>query len=498
MSRRYVSIWFPHLRTDWFALSDPSLHNRPFVLRIQDHGRMVISATNVKAELKGIHVGLVLADARAIVTDLEARDDIPDIPLKILTELAQWCVRFTPSAAIDPDDGLMLEVSGCAHLWGGEELYMKAIETRLNARGFGVRLSMADTPIVAWAIARYGKGSMRIEPGQQQTALMRLPPEALRIEVEVIQRLHKLGLHQISQFFKMPRQILRRRFGRMLLDQMDKALGLQIDEIVAVLPPSQYVERLPCLEPVATREGIEYALEQLLVALCGQLQKEQKGLRSALLKAYRVDGVTLEAKIGTHRPSHHVAHIKKLFENRISMLEPGLGFELFELAAIVVEDNPAEQERIWETGSGLDDERLTELIDRLLDRDGIEVSRFVAAEHYWPERSFRKCDELSEPASVNWRTDVLRPTQLLSPPELIEVTAPIPDYPPMLFVYGGRIHRVVKADGPERIEQEWWLQQGQHRDYYRVEDETGERYWIFRLGHYHDENYQWFLHGFFA
>ncbi|MEJ1238253.1 DNA polymerase Y family protein [Chryseolinea sp. T2] len=498
MGARYISVWFPHLRTDWFALGDPTFHNRPFVLRTTDHGRMVISATNIHAERKGIHKGLVLADARAIVTDLEAIDDIPDISVRILTELAQWCVRFTPVAAVDPDDGLLLEVSGCAHLWGGEQCYMHAIESRLNARGYGVRLGMADTPIVAWAVARFETETLRVETHQLRNILMTLPPEALRIETDAIQRLHKLGLHRIAQFINMPRNVLRRRFGRTLLDQLDKALGDQVDVIVPVVLPSQYIERLPCLEPVATRAGIEFALEELLVALCGKLQREQKGLRQAVFKGYRVDGVTIETKIGTHRPTHHVAHVRKLFENKISQLEPGLGIELFELEAKDIEDNPVEQERIWEKSSGLDDERLNELVDRLLDRGGIEVSRFVAAEHYWPERSFKKSVDVSESPAISWRTDVLRPSHLLSPPELIDVTAPIPDYPPMLFVYEGKIHRVVKADGPERIEQEWWLQQGQHRDYYILEDENGVRYWIFRLGHYHDSNYKWFIHGFFA
>lgn len=495
---RYVSIWFPHLRTDWFALSDPSLHTRPFVLRISDHGRMVISATNIHAELKGVQVGLVLADARAIVSDLKAIDDVPGLPEKVLTELAQWCVRFTPIVAVDLNDGLQLEVSGCAHLWGGEGSYLKAIESRLNARGFDVRLGMADTPIVAWAVARFGGASLRIAPGQHREALLNLPPEALRIEPDAVQRLHKLGLHKIGQFINMPRQILRRRFGKMLLDQLDKAIGQQPDVIIPVSQPPEYVQRLPCLDPVATREGIEFALGNLLLDLCGQLQREQKGLRKALLKGYRVDGLIVQTSIGTHRATHHVAHLKKLFENKISTLEPGLGIELFVLEAIDVEDNAAEQERIWEKASGLEDERLTELIDRLVDRGGIEVSRYVAAEHYWPERSCKKCDEFSERPLTPWRTDVLRPTQLLASPELIEVTAPIPDYPPMVFVHQGEVHRIIKADGPERIEQEWWLQQGQHRDYYRVEDEQGGRYWIFRLGHYHDRNYQWFIHGYFA
>jgi protein ImuB len=126
------------------------------------------------------------------------------------------------------------------------------------------------------------------------------------------------------------------------------------------------------------------------------------------------------------------------------------------------------------------------------------IHRYLPDEHYWPERSLKPALSIQEETTSEWRSDKPRPLQLLSSPELIEVTAPIPDYPPMLFLHRGHRHKVVRADGPERIEQEWWLQQGQHRDYYQVEDETGNRYWIFRLGHYHDETYQWFLHGYFV
>ncbi len=498
MNRRFISIWFPHLRTDWFALGDNALHERPFVLRSPVHGRMIISACNVQAELKGINVGLVLADARALVPGLEARDDVPDLSAKILKELALWCIRFTPSVAIDLPQGLLMEVTGCAHLWGGESKYMASIESRLNAKGYGVTMALADTPGVAWGMARYGAEPLRVESGKHDQVLERLPPESLRLDNETIERLHKLGLHRIGQFVNMPKHVLRRRFGQSLLDQIEKAQGWQIDELVPVVLPVEYEERLPCLEPIVTREGIVIALERLLVELCGRLQREQKGLRRACMKGYRVDGKVVELKIGTHRPTHHVSHLMKLFDHKISSIDPGLGIELFILQAVDVEDNSAGQERLWESGGGLTDERLSELIDRMVDRGGIEVSRYLPAEHYWPERSYRKVIDLAESANASWRTEVTRPAQLIEPPERIEVTAPIPDYPPMLFIHEGKVHRIVRADGPERIEQEWWLQQGQHRDYYQVEDEQGGRYWIFRLGHYHDKNYQWFLHGYFS
>jgi protein ImuB len=172
---------------------------------------------------------------------------------------------------------------------------------------------------------------------------------------------------------------------------------------------------------------------------------------------------------------------------------------LFVLEALRVEDHFPIQEEMWNGVSGLEDIRLSELVDRLTMRLGEgAVCRYLPEEHYWPERSSKATTSLQERPVTTWPTNKRRPLQILQPPEAIQVTAPIPDYPPMLFRYQGRLHTIVKADGPERIEQEWWIQQGQHRDYYCVEDEDGGRYWLFRLGHYHDKSFQWFMHGFFS
>lgn len=459
---------------------------------------MVISACNIHAERLGIQPGLVLADARAIVPNLEVRDEELGMSLNVLEELAAWGIRFTPVVSVDEPDGLLMDVSGCAHLWGGERAYVQAIESRLNARGYDVRVSMADTPGVAWAVARYGEGNLIVRNGHGKERIADLPPEALRLDPDSVSRLHKLGLRRVGQFMNMERHVLRRRFGRQLLDQIDKALGTQLEKVNAITPPKVYEERLSCLEPIVTREGILIGLEKLLLVVCGRLQKEQKGLRSVSLRSYRIDGKIVEIRVGTHKPTHHVTHLMRLFEHKVSSIDPGLGIELFILEAFEVEVNPAEQEQLWEEGAGLGDERLSELIDRMIDKGGIEISSFLPDERYWPERSYRLASSLMELASTAWRTDIPRPVQLLDPPEVIEVSAPIPDYPPMLFVYRGNVHRISRADGPERIEQEWWLQEGQHRDYYLVEDDTGVRFWIFRRGHYHDTDYQWFLHGFFA
>ena len=499
MATRFVSIWFRYLATDWFTLRQPRLKNLPFVLRSPSHGRMVITAANAIAEKKGINRGMVLADARAIFPDLEILDDDPDLPDKLLKRLAEWCIRFTPVVAIDPPDGLFFDATGCAHLWGGDESYVSEIVKKISARGYDVRAAMADTQGVAWAVARFGKEPLVIASGRHFEALLPLPPEALRLEQEAIERLHKLGLHQIHQFIRMPRSSLRRRFGHQIIMRLDMALGKEIEVIEPVQPVEPYQERLPCLEPIVTSTGIEIALQQLLKTLCLRLQQEQKGLRTAIFKGFRVDGKVERVDIGTSRPSHHVSHLFKLFEIKLPSIEPALGIELFILEAPKVEAHYPQQEKMWEGSGGLEDTRVSELIDRFAGKFGDQaIHRYLPDEHYWPERSFKAALSLQEKSTTQWREDKLRPLQLLSTPELIEVTAPIPDYPPMLFRHKGKLHKVIKADGPERIEQEWWIQQGQHRDYYRVEDDDGNRYWLFRLGHYDDERYQWFIHGFFA
>jgi protein ImuB len=496
---RFVSIWFRHLTTDWFTLRQLHLRDVPFVLRASSHGRMVITATNAMAELNGIYPGMVLADARAIFPDLVVLDDKPELPGKLLKRLAEWCIRFSPIVAVDLPEGLLLDASGCSHLWGGDTSYVEEIVKRLNARGYDVRVAMADTPGVAWAVARFGKEPLVVASGEHVNALLPLPPEALRLEPETVERLHRLGFRQIRQFITMPRSSLRRRFGPEFIRRLDMALGKEIEVIEPFQPVEPYQERLPCLEPIVTATGIEIALQELLKALCLRLQQEQKGLRAAIFKGYRVDGKIEQVDIGTNRPSHNVNHLFKLFEEKLPSIEPALGIELFTLEAPKVEDHYPQQEKMWQGSGGLEDIRLSELIDRLATKIGMQaVHRYVPDEHYWPERSFKPASSLQEKLITVWRVDKLRPLQLLPVPERIDVTAPIPDYPPMLFRRKGKVHKIIRADGPERIEQEWWLQQGQHRDYYRVEDEDGHRYWIFRLGHYDEKTYQWFLHGFFA
>lgn len=499
MAARYVSIWFRYLKTDWCSLDKPQLKEVPFVLRSPSHGRMVIVAANENARAKGIRIGDVLADARALVPGLEVLDDMPEVWDKLLRRLAEWCIRFTPVVAVDPPDGLLLDATGCAHLWGGEEKYIAAINRGLSNKGYDVRVGMAETPLVAWGVARYGVNPL-VPAGENTNALLALPVEALRLEFEITDRLRRLGLHKVRQFVSMPRTSLRRRFGAEFLRQLDLALGRESVPLEPVMPVEPYREQLPCLEPVLTVAGIEIALRELLDRLCTRLEKEQKGLRTAVFKGYRVDGKWMQVEISTSKATRNREHVFKLFALRFSSLEPGMGIELFILEAPKVEPYSAQQERMWDASGGLEDVRLAELIDRLANHVGAtRIKRYLPDEHYWPERSIKLAQSLQEKPTTTWPSQKPRPLQLLDPPERIEVTAPIPDYPPMLFRYNGKLHHVARADGPERIEREWWIEKGRHRDYYCVEDDEGYRYWLFRLGHYDDEKAsEWFMHGFFA
>jgi protein ImuB len=500
MPKRFVAIWFRYLTTDWLTIRRPALQNIPFVFAAPDHGRMVITAVNPLAEQQHITAGWVAADARALIPSLKVFDAQPALEERLLKALAVWCIRYTPLAAVDIPAGLILDVSGCAHLWGGDQEYITDIHNRLKKSGYTVRLAIADTIGTAWAMARFGQEKNIIESGEQENALFLLPPAALRISPPVIERLQKLGFYQLGNFIHLKRSALHRRFGEELLLKIDQALGYREEMIQPVQPVMVYQERLPCLDAIVTATGIEIALKRLLEILCTRLAKEEKGLRTAVFKYYRLDGITGQLAIGTHHASHNSHHLFKLFESRVDTIEPGLGIELFVLEAPTIENVPAWQQKFWAGSCGVEDNTLAALLDRLANRLGASgIHRYLPDEHYWPERSIKLAAALTEKPGTEWQVDRARPAQLLAKPEPIEVTAPVPDYPPMLFRYKGRLHTIKKADGPERIEREWWLEEGPHRDYYQVEDEQGQRYWLFRSGHYTvDKTQQWFIHGFFA
>jgi protein ImuB len=493
-----MAIGFRHLLTDGLALRRSELKEVPFVLAAPVKNRVVITASSLLAEKQGAFTGMAVADARAAVPELVIVDDTPGKAARLLRLLGLWCIRYSPIVAVDLPDGLILDISGCDHLWGGERGYLKEIVLKLRNAGFDARAAIADTPGAAWAVSRFARVSPIVPPGMQAQALAGLPPPALRLDTVILERLQKLGFRSIGPLLSMPASVLRRRFGQELLVRLDQALGRSDETLVPLTPSVPYVERLPSMEPIRTAPGIEIAIEKLLSALCLRLQAEGKGLRKAVLKCYRIDGRTVQAGITTNRGSHSVSHLLKLFGLQIAKIEPALGIELFVLEAQKVEEIDTVQEQLWAIDRGLADTALAELLDRVAGKVGPDaIRRYLPAEHYWPERSVKIAASLTEESLTAW-PEQMRPIRLLTTPEPIEVMALLPDNPPKIFTYKGKRHVISKADGPERIGREWWQDNGEHRDYYAVEDSAGKRYWVFRSGHYDGGDAKWYLHGYFA
>ncbi|OCX54354.1 nucleotidyltransferase [Mucilaginibacter sp. PPCGB 2223] len=497
MQKRFMSIWFRHLLTDGLARRRPELKDLPFVLAAPVKNRIIITASSPLAEREGAFVGMAVADARAAFAELVVIDEVPGQATKLLRLIGLGCIRYTPIVSLDVD-GLLLDISGCAHLWGGERGYLTEIVLKLRAAGFDARAAIADTPGAAWAVARFAQKKPIVPSNSQAEALAGLPPAALRLEPESLELLKKLGFRNIQPLLQTAPQALRRRFGQQMLLRIDQALGRVEEYREALVPPVPYIERLPCLEPIRTAPGIEIAMEKLLEMLCLRLQSEGLGVRKAILKCHRIDGRKVQVGITTTKGSHSVSHLLRLFKLQIDKIEPALGIELFVLETPNVEEMDTVQEQLWAEAKGLADNSLAELLDRIAGKVGAHtIQRFLPSENHWPERSIKLATSLSEQPQTTW-PELPRPIRLINPPEIIEVMALVPDHPPKLFVHQGKRHDIAKADGPERIGREWWQDSGEHRDYYILEDSEGCRYWVYRSGHYDSADAQWYLHGYFA
>jgi protein ImuB len=442
-----------------------------------------------------------LADARALCPSLQVINEKEEAAIKILTAMAEWSIRFSPVTSFYLPDILLIEATGCTHLWKGDQHYADHIASRFRERGYRLKWAMAPTASAAMALAKFHPRAELVAAAGLLDALLPLPPECLGLDDnESISLLYRLGMRSLRDFIHLPTSVLRNRFGKQLPLRIAQMTGRTEEFINPVKPAEAFSWRLPSPEPITHRKGIEIGLDECLSGILKLLTEKGLGIRKAVFKIYTLDGREQEVGISTFRPSSNKDHLSGLFSNRLEQLLPGEGIELFLLEASITEKNPALQEKLWETSEGLQGRDISELLDRIAGRlTPASISRYVPAQHHWPERSFTRTGEHADETGNAWPENLCRPVEWLPSPEPIEVAAPIPDYPPMLFRYRQKLHRVKKAEGPERIEREWWLEAGRLRDYYIVEDEEGSRYWLFRSGHYEEnERPQWFLCGYFA
>lgn len=489
-------------------------------------GGLRLQAVDRRAAAEGLAPGLPLAEARARVPGLAVAPAEPEAELDDLAALAEWCAGiFAPAVAVDPPDGLILDVTGCAGLFGGEAALLAALTRRLEGLGLGARAALADTPGAAAVVARVGEGGAGrgeagrgevVPPGAVEAALAPLPVAGLRLPAGVTEQLEALGLRRIGDLLALPRAALARRFGEALPRRLDQVLGRMADPLAPRAPSEGWRERLALPEPIIHHEGLEKAIEGLLDRLCARLGEAGRGVRRLALGLFRVDGTARTLAVGTSRASRETAHLRQLLALRLEGVDLGLGVEALVLEARETEALAPRQERLDGEGAREGalreepgDEALARLGDRLAVRHGAGcLYRLAPRESHIPERAVRRLPPGTPPGvfsgageeATGWGAPQPRPVRLLIPPEEIEAMALTPDAPPARFRWRGRDHRVARAEGPERIAPEWWRERaGPMRDYYRVEDEDGRRFWVFRAGAYGGEAPpRWYLHGFFA
>lgn len=461
-----------------------------------DGPRRVLGAVDRAARRLGLRPGLALAQAQAMVSGLLVIPADPDGDAAALARLAAWCLRYAPLVAPDPPDGIWIDVAGAAHLHGGEAPLLGHLRRRLGRAGIGVRVAMADTPGAAWAAARCLHPEIVLPPGGQREALLALPLWALRLDRDTVSGLAQLGIDQVGHLLEQPSGPLRLRFGGEPARRLDQALGRAPEPLTYLAPSVEHAVRLAFPEPIGAPETLARVAGRLTAMLSDRLTRHGLGARRLDLVFRRVDGLDQSVSIGTARPSRDPRHLARLLAERLPQIDPGHGLDEARLAAPRVERLEARQ--LTASGAEPDPDTMAELVDRLVLRLGPgRVFRRAPVESEWPERAVRRVAPLSPATGVTWPADLPRPGRLLPVPEPVAVLAALPDAPPSAFTWRGTRRLVARADGPERIFGEWWLSDDEisaTRDYYRVEDETGARYWLFRDS-LTREGARWWLHG---
>ena len=523
------------------SLAAAPADDRPFATVSEAAGKRLLAAVNPAAASAGLALGMPLADALSFLPTLATRPAEPQADAAALLRLAEWCRRYSPWTAPDGGDGVKIEITGCAHLWGGELQLAADLARRLARQYIAHRIAIAGTLGAAFALARFaatdGQPALPASD-EERVTLAPLPVEALRLDPATVTGLRRVGLKHIGELYPMPRDALARRFGESVARRLDQALGAEPEPISPLGEAPVRRVRLSFAEPILDPADFALAIERLTGDLVERLAREGMGARRLDLAFHRVDGQVEYIRIGTARPSRDPKHLGGLLAAKLETVDPGLGVEDMILALYAAEPLAAEQID-FNNAPGEAAADIAPLLDRLGARLGLDALHHLEprASHI-PERAsvYISAEEKSavipgraggtnpEPLNTGlWNmgsgsrpsgdpgmTGIgavpekpPRPIRLFRPPEPVEAAWLLPDDPPFHFTWRRRLHRVKEADGAERIAEEWWvagasLDAGAIRDYYRVEDEEGRRFWLFRAGLPGDPPPRWFLHGLFA
>lgn len=529
--RRFLALWFPHLPTDRLRLGPAgdgpaSRAERPLVLVHRAGNALRLQAVCPRALALGLTVGLPLADARArmgggaqAADRLEVADADPAADARLLGELAGQALRWSPIVAPEPPDSLLLDISGCAHLFGGEAGLAADVQARL-APGFARTLALAATPSAAWALARWRPLPAGASAEMERLAIGQLPVAALRLEATSELALRRAGLKRIADLADRPTAPLAARFGAPAVAALDRLLGRADMRLSPLRPAPALLFARRFAEPLGHVDGVRAALGDLAADACAALDRRGAGGRRFEALLCRTDGVLRALAVETGQPTRDPARIMRLFHERIEALsdplDPGFGFDLLRLGVPVTEPLGPAQALLGvaaQPGEARSGETLQALIDRLAARHGRnQLLRLLPHDTHVPERAVRRRPAVETGPDGEGRPGwpvpgagepPTRPLLLFDPPQPVEAIAEVPDAPPRRFQWQGTRHDIVRAEGPERIAAPWWRAADAGRptrDYYRVEDSMGRRFWLFRQGlaGLETAHPRWFLHGLFA
>lgn len=488
MHRRIVSLWFPRLAAERSLRANPV--DAPFALTLFDRNSERIHDLCARAEGAGLNRGMTLVHARSFCPGLLTRPADPKADQRFLRLLARWATRYCPWVGLDGHNGLFLDITGSAHLMGGEEPLLDDIRARLARAGLSARLGLASTPGAAWALARFAEGIA--QPGEALARIGPLPLAALRLADQTCTSLERLGIATVSALYNLPRATVARRYDPEVLRRLDQALGALPEQISPLKEDLSFAVRMTLPEPIGLVGDVMAGAERLIGHLCEQLDTAQKGARSLKLTFRRVDQENQSVELRLARPMRDGDRMLALFERGVSAVDAGYGIDMIRLEATQVE---ALGPRQLTPSQALEKDSLADLITQLGNRIGLEnIQRFAPVDSHIPERSFKLVPAAYSLPVRDWPTRRPRPLRLF-PPEPITGSG---SHPPGRFRWRGRALTTLEAEGPERITPAWW-EGGDDwarglRDYWRVATGQGQRLWLFHT----PQNPGWYVQGEFG
>lgn len=501
---RVVSIYLPDLQTDRIRRADPSIPpEQPIAVISKAGSRRWVAAADAAAKKMGIRAGMPAAKAQALFRGLMLVDADPVADASALERITLWALtQYSPIVAVDGADGIVMDTEGADHLQGGEEAMTSGIANRFRSKGLTARVAIADTWGAAHACARaITRDTVVVPRGETVRAVERLSIELLRLPQKMTSDLRTLGFQTIGELSATARAPLVLRFGPEVGRRLDQIFGRLREPIDPIRGPENISVSKVFQEPIGAAETINKYVGRLVVQLVGELRKKGLGVRRTDLIVDKVDNSRQALRAGTAKPARDVQWLTKLFRDQTERIEPGFGIERLTLAAAWAESLDETQK-----ASALVEDQVADiapLID-LLGNRGQRVYRLAPVASDVPERSIARITASTDPQPVTWNAQWPRPTRLLDHPEPVDVMALLPDHPPAWILWRGKRRKVARADGPERIFGEWWRRTSEWaavRDYFTIEDESGERLWIFRSGDGVDAgtgSHRWFVHGIFA